>query len=113
VIDLAWLRRERPTLKRLVFLLECLADVPGVEVIIGDPRIVIPERATAHGCDGVSLADTPCPLVRSAATEIATRLPVEVRPWPMFCDRSRVTDLGRFSRYWPQVKGSALEPTRE
>lgn len=113
VIDLAWLRRERPTLKRLVFLLECLADVPGVEVIIGDPRIVIPERAAAHGCDGASLADTPCPLVRAAATEIAIRLPVEVRPWPMFCDRSRVTDLGRFSRYWPQVKGSALEPTRE
>jgi deoxyribodipyrimidine photo-lyase len=113
VIDLAWLRRERPTLKRLVFLLECLADVPGVEVFIGDPRIVIPERAAAHGCDGVSLADTPCPLVRAAATEIGTRLPLEVRPWPMFCDSARVTDLGRFSRYWPQVKRSALEPTRK
>jgi deoxyribodipyrimidine photo-lyase len=113
VIDLAWLRRERPTLKRLVFLFECLADVPGVEVIIGDPRIVIPERAAAHGCDGVSLADTPCPLVRAAVAEIGPRLPVAVQPWPMFCDRSRVTDLGRFSRYWPQVKRSALEPTRE
>jgi deoxyribodipyrimidine photo-lyase len=112
VIDPAWLLRERPTLKRLVFLFECVADVPGVEVIIGDPRTVIPERAAAHGCDGVSLAETPCPLVRAAVAEIATRLPVEVRAWPTFCDRSRVTDLGRFSRYWQQVKRSALAPTQ-
>ena len=111
VIDPAWLLRERPTLKRLVFLFECLADVPGVEVIVGDPRIVIPERAAAYGCDGVSLADTPCPLVRAAAAEIAVQLPVEVRAWPTFCDHSRVTDLGRFSRYWQQVKRSALQPT--
>ena len=112
VIDPAWLRRERPTLKRLVFLFECLADVPGVEVIIGDPRIVISERVELHGCDGVSLAETPCPLVRAAVAEIATRLSVEVRAWPTFCDHSRVADLGRFSRFWQQVKPSALEPTR-
>jgi deoxyribodipyrimidine photo-lyase len=112
VIDPAWLRRERPTLKRLVFLFECLADVSGVEVFIGDPRTVILERAAAQGCDGVSLADTPCPLVRATAAEIATRLPVELRAWPAFCDRSRVTDLGRFSRYWHQVKRSALDPAR-
>ncbi len=111
VIDSVWLRRERPTLKRLVFLFECLADVSGVEVIVGDPRTVIPERAAAHGCDGVSLADTPCPLVRAAVAEMAARLPVEVRAWPTFCDRSRVTDLGRFSRYWQQVKRSALAMT--
>lgn len=112
VIDPAWLQRERPTLKRLVFLFECLADVPGVEVIVGDPRTVISARAAALGCDGVSLADTPCPHVRAAMAEIAMRLPVEVRAWPTFCDRSRVTDLGRFSRYWQQVKQSALTPTR-
>lgn len=111
VIDPAWVRRERPTLKRLVFLMECLADVPGVEVIVGDPRTVIPERAATHGCDGVCLADTPCPLVRAAARDIAPRLPIDVRPWPALCDRSRVTDLGRFSRYWQQVKRSALAPT--
>lgn len=112
VIDSAWLQRERPTLKRLVFLFECLADVPGVEVIIGDPRTVIPERAAAHGCDGVSLAETPCPLVRAAVADIAPRLPVDMRAWPTFCDHSHVSDIGRFSRYWQQVKRSALAPTR-
>jgi ATP-dependent RNA helicase SUPV3L1/SUV3 len=41
----------------------------------------------------------------------ANALPVTVAEWPRFCDRSRVKDLGRFSRYWSQVSGSALEPT--
>jgi deoxyribodipyrimidine photo-lyase len=123
VVDPEWLEEERPSLNRLVFLCECLADVPGVEIWLGDPRAVVPARAAAHGCDGVVLAETPCPRVRAAAAAIrqghppadhpdATALPVAVVPWPRFCDASRVTDLGRFSRYWSQVSRSALEPTR-
>ena len=108
VIDVEWLRRERPALKRLVFLFECLADVPQVEVMVGDPRQLLPARAAALGCDGIAIADTPCPLARATAESIAATLPVEVRPWPTFCDHSRVKDLGRFSRYWQQVKHSAL-----
>lgn len=110
VIDVEWLRRERPALKRLVFLFECLADVPRVEVMIGDPQELLPARAAALGCDGISLADTPCPLTRAAAESIAGKFPLEVRPWPAFCDHSRVKDLGRFSRYWQQVKHSAVSP---
>lgn len=123
VIDPEWLATERPSLNRLVFLAECLADVPGVEVWLGDPRAVLPARAVAHGCDGAVVADTPCPRVRVAAAAIqqaspsaggpaADSLPVVAMPWPSFCDASRVTDLGRFSRYWSQVSRSALGPTR-
>jgi hypothetical protein len=32
-------------------------------------------------------------------------------PWPRFCDRSRVKDIGRFSRFWQQVSHSAMQPT--
>jgi deoxyribodipyrimidine photo-lyase len=123
VVDPEWLATERPSLTRLVFLGECLADVPGVEIWFGDPRTVVPARAAAHGCDGAVVAETPCPRVRAAAAAIrnadpaadrpdAVALPVAVVPWPQFCDASRVTDLGRFSRYWSQVSRSALEPTR-
>jgi hypothetical protein len=91
-----------------VFVFECLADVPHVEVMIGDPRELAPARAAALGCDGISLAETPCPLTRAAAESIVGTLPVEVRPWPMFCDHSQVKDLGRFSRFWQQVKYSAV-----
>jgi len=111
VIDREWLARERPALKRLVFLWECLADVPGVEIHSGDPAAVLPARAAALGCDGIAVADTPCPLVRRAAAAVAAVLPVAVCPWPLFCDQRRVADLGRFSRFWQKVSRSAMQPT--
>lgn len=111
VIDAAWLDDERPALKRLVFLWECLADVPGVEIHLGDPREILPARALALGCDGVAVAETPCPRVRAAAAGIAANLPVAVHDWPPFCDRSQVSDLGRFSRYWQKVSRSAMRRT--
>lgn len=111
VVDPSWLADERPSLKRLAFLFECLADVPGVEIRIGDPADVVPVGVAAHGCDGVAVADTPCPRVRRAAAAIARQVPVEVVERPAFCDRSRVSDLGRFSRYWRQIARSALRPT--
>jgi len=120
-IDPDWLATERPSLNRLLFLFECLADVPRVEVILGDPRQVMSERARAHGCDCLVRAETPCPRIRRSTAAIesasadaqgdAASLPVETVPWPRFCDRSRVRDLGRFSRSWQQVVHSAMKPT--
>lgn len=111
VLDPAWLAAERPSLKRLVFLCECLADVPGVELLLGDPGTVVPGRAAALGCDGVAISETSCPRTRHAAATIAATQHVATVLWPPFCDRSRVRDLGRFSRYWQQVSTSALRPT--
>jgi deoxyribodipyrimidine photo-lyase len=111
VVDEAWLAAERPALKRLVFIWECLADLPGVEVRVGDPAALLPARAADLGCDGVVVADTPCPRVRRAAAAIGGTTPVGVEAWPRFCDASAVRDLTRFSRYWHQVKSSALRPT--
>lgn len=111
VVDAAWLAEERPTLKRLAFIFECLADVPEVEVHLGNPVEVLAARARKHDCDHVALAETPCPRVRRAAETLFPGLPVTVAGWPQFCDRSRVKDLSRFSRYWSQVSGSALAPT--
>jgi hypothetical protein len=112
VIDNAWLESERPSLKRLSFLWECLADVPGIEVHSGDPRAILTARASALGCDGLTVAETPCPRVRCTAADVMVTLPVQVCSWPSFCDRSRVRDLGRFSRYWEKVNRSAMQPTR-
>ena len=111
VLDPEWLAAERPALKRLVFICECLADVPGVEVILGAPSTVLSERAMALGCNGVAVAETSCPIIRRAAAAITAALPITTVRWPAFCDRSRVRDLGRFSRYWQQVSDSALRPT--
>ena len=112
VVDPAWLAAEQPALKRLVFLWECLADLPEVEIQVGDPRTILPARALALGCDAIAVADTPCPLVRRAALTIAEAVPVHVAVWPAFFDRSRVTDLGRFSRFWQKAGRTALTPTQ-
>jgi deoxyribodipyrimidine photo-lyase len=111
VLDPAWLAAERPSLKRLVFLFECLRDVPGVLIEVGDPGTIVPTVARATGCDAVALAATPCPRVRRAADAIADVLPVAIREWPPLCADARVDDLGRFSRFWGRVRGTAMRPT--
>jgi deoxyribodipyrimidine photo-lyase len=121
VIDPEWISQERPSLNRLIFLFECLADIPGVEVILGDPHEAVPARGRAHGCERIVMTETPCPRIRRAVAAIESAsaersegqkpLPVTVVPWPQFCDRSRVRDLGRFSRYWREVEHSAMRPT--
>jgi hypothetical protein len=42
------------------------------------------------------------------ARTIAAARPVTVIDEPHFCDRSRVDDLRRFSRYWQKIRDSAL-----
>lgn len=113
VVDPEWLSAERPTLKRLAFIAECLAEVPGIEILHGDPVILLAGRVRAHACDGIALADTPCPRVRHQAEALAASLPVRAEPWPPFCRRAGVRDLGRFSRYWSRVGDSALLPTKQ
>jgi deoxyribodipyrimidine photo-lyase len=111
VIDRAWLDAEKPALKRLVFLFECLAEVPECAIVVGDPRSIVPAVARAGGCDGVVVTETPCPRTRAAAAAIAAEMPVAVVPSPRFCDHRPGSDLGRFSRFWNTVRASALRPT--
>jgi len=110
VVDDDWLSTERPSLQRLVFLFECLADVAGAEIIVGNPRVEVAAAVLRQGCDGIALAETPCPRTRRAAEAIATTLPLEVVPWPSFCRPRPGADLGRFSRFWQRVRAEALRP---
>ena len=111
VLDPVWLAEERPTLKRLAFIFDCLAEIEGVEVVQAAPREAVPLVASRQGCGHVAVASTPCPATRAAAAALAAQLPVHVIDEPPFCDRSLVQDLGRFSRYWSKVSRSALTPT--
>ncbi len=110
VLDPAWLEAERPTLKRLVFLFECLAEIPNLSVVVGDPGEAVVAEAGSVGAGRVAVADTPCPLTRRQADRIGRNIHVEIVPWPRFCDDRRVDDLTRFSRYWRRVEKSAMTP---
>ena len=111
VIDDDWLLQERPAAKRLAFIADCLADIPGVEVWLGDTAAVLATRAIEVGASHVCVTTTTCPRVRKTATVLAETLPVVPVDWQLFCDASRVKDLGRFSRYWNRVSKSAMQPT--
>ena len=111
VFDPVWLAEEQPTVKRLVFLADCLAEIPGLEVWLGDPATILSHRAAAVGASRICVATTACPRVRQTAAQLEKTVPVVPVDWPRFCDDSRVKDLGRFSRYWNKVSKSALQPT--
>ncbi|MFM7035883.1 MAG: FAD-binding domain-containing protein [Planctomycetia bacterium] len=111
VLDPCWLDNERPSLKRLAFVADCLAEIGTVEVVLGSPRSTLPVIARDRGCSHVAVAATSCPRTRADAEAIATEIAVVSIEEPPFCDRSRVRDLGRFSRYWSAVSRSALSPT--
>ncbi len=110
VLDPAWLESERPTLKRVLFLFECLAEIPNLTVVLGDPGEAVAAEAESVGAGRVAVADTPCPRSRTHAEAIGRRVHVEVVPWPRFVDDRRVDDLTRFSRYWRKVEKSAMTP---
>lgn len=111
IFDEVWLRRERPTLKRLLFLVECLADSPEIEIWRGDSVDLLRERAAVQGCDWVAVTETPCPVIRHLAEQVRPQLPIHVVPRPPLADRTKVADLGRFSRYWSRIGRSALRST--
>jgi deoxyribodipyrimidine photo-lyase len=110
VLDPAWLEAEKPTLKRLVFLFECLAEIPNLSVVLGDPGEAVAAEAESVGAGRVAVADTPCPWTRARAEAIGRKIHVEVVPWPQFVDDRKVDDLTRFSRYWRKVEKSAMSP---
>ena len=109
-VDPAWLESERPTLKRVLFLFECLAEISNLSVVLGDPGEAVAAEAESVGAGRVAVADTPCPRSRTHAEAIGRRVHVEVVPWPRFVDDRRVDDLTRFSRYWRKVEKSAMTP---
>lgn len=109
VIDSAWLQRERPSLLRLQFILECLAEVDRLDLGVGQTAVGIVEAAARHRADRIAVASTPCPFTRQTAEELAAAHTVDVVTGPQLVNPRRVADLGRFSRYWSKVRGSALQ----
>ncbi|WP_019880994.1 MULTISPECIES: FAD-binding domain-containing protein [unclassified Methylophilus] len=86
-------------LKRLQFMADCLAEMPGAEVWLGETRQVLAQRAQGR----ILTQDTPQQALKQAAGE----LNIEWRAEPGLTDTS-LSDhqLMRFSRYW-----KAVEPT--
>lgn len=95
------LARRNWSLKRCVFVLECLAEMD-VDIVRGDALTVL----TQFDADNVFMAETPDPYFRQVATQIRETLTIV--PAETFVTLPEGADMGRFFRYWNKAKRSAL-----
>jgi len=103
VFDDEFLRREGWTLKRAMFVYECLLELP-VEIARGDT--VAEVRRFAGGREIWSVPD-PDPWIQARQRD----LDAQALELPPFVDYRGKLDLKRFSRYWQRVE-PALFPKR-
>ena len=113
VFDPVWFTTEKPSLKRLTFIFDSLAEIEGIHIMFADTASAILEFAAFHGCKNVLLRSTSCPDTRSITDRLIPHIPVHVIAEEPFCDDSGVTDIRRFSRFWKKVSSSALRTTSQ
>ncbi len=113
VWDEAWLREDAISSKRVVFLNECLAEMPpAVTIRRGDLVRQILTAASDARADHILAQRSPDPRLLAAAATISLTLPVLWVDPPAFADNSQSYELKRFSRYWKRAQPSATRPTR-
>lgn len=93
------------SLKRIVFIYECLLELP-VTIRRGDVVAEVVAFAKENGADGVATADSPSPRFEAICDGIEAALAVEVEVWSPepFVNYDGYIDLKRFSRYWSKAQ---------
>lgn len=99
VVDRQWLQEERPSFKRLVFLFECLRDLP-VTVRVGEPQEEVAAFARTHQADGIASVVNPHPRWWETIEALSGSSPIDVVREDSLLSREGPYDLSRFSRYW-------------
>lgn len=113
VFDEAFLRKSGASFKQVVFLYECLLEIPRVRILKGDLVESIVSAARETGNDRVATTDSASPRVailcarlRDAGLEVEV---LERRPFVNLEEgEDERVDLKRFSRYWKAVKRRAM-----
>lgn len=91
------------SLKRLVFMYECLLDLP-VEMVRGDVATQLVAFATRHGADTIVTMDTPAPRFAQIVATLRQTHTVLILSDPPLVAVDKPVDLGRFSRFWQNVR---------
>lgn len=112
VWDDALLERTHISLKRIVFLYECLLELP-VLIRRGNVANEVMRFAAEQGADGVVTVESPAPGFAALLRQLEQRMPIAVLPKPPFVEEPAALDLRRFTRYWRKVERSAMTPTRQ
>ena len=110
VWDDALLEEWQISLKRIVFIYECLLELP-VTIRRGNVAAEVVAFAKEHGADGVATAQSPSPRFEAICNDIEEALSLEVEVWSPepFVDYDGYIDLKRFSRYWRKAQQYIFE----
>ena len=92
------------SLKRIVFVYECLLEFPAIDVYVGDTNDVLNKIADA----GIVTTRSVAPWWKRVAQDIPAMNVVDL---PAFVAPEKPVDVTRFSRYWGKVERMANKPT--
>lgn len=104
VFDNEWIRQGRISLKRIVFMYECLLEMPGVSIARGKVAESVVAFAAKHGAERIETARSEDPRLKRQAADLDAVL---LDPEPFVALPSDV-DLKRFSRYWRKAERLVL-----
>jgi hypothetical protein len=109
VWDDALLAEYRLSLKRVVFIYECLLELP-VTIRRGDVAAELLAFAAEHSADGIVTAASPSPRFAAISARVGASLPVRALAVEPLVAVPGPLDLRRFSRYWRAVASAVLKP---
>ena len=100
VWDEAWLRYETPSLKRLVFMYECLLECP-VTIRRGDVVKEVLDFAQDQNAQTIITVESPSPRFSQIVHQLRQQIDeIRICPISPFLTTDEQIDLRRFSRYW-------------
>ena len=107
IYDPAWMDEEKPSMKRIQFIDECVAET-GAKMVHADPARYFLDEFRANGISRIVTTGTPCRHSRAAIVELGKSIFVDVLPLPRLVDDTGPFDLRSFSRYWSRASRSAF-----
>jgi hypothetical protein len=107
VWDDALLQDYALSLKRIVFMYECLLEMP-VTIRRGDVAQEVARFAYAHGASHIVTTATPAPRFADIVKGLRGQHTVEIKPVEPFLNYGGRLDLRRFSRYWRTAQKQLL-----
>ncbi|MEN9216427.1 MAG: hypothetical protein Q6K90_03770 [Gloeomargarita sp. HHBFW_bins_162] len=85
--------------KRIVFIYECLLELP-VEIRRGNVAQEITQFMQEHNAQKLVTTHSPSPRFRCICEELSPQFTLEILPMPPLIPPQKYLDLKRFSRYW-------------
>ena len=108
------LAKSRISMKRIVFIYECLLELP-VVIRRGDVAEEVTRFALMHNAGCIVTNESPSPRFHGLCQQISHMMPsgsrLEVLRETPFVSNQTTYDLKRFSRYWREAKRNAMKPS--